>query len=157
MLWCSYRICMQRRLWRRGIVGVDIMPCEYFINNQCHLILEWQPRRYITEAFCRDICRGRFGGDKEKLIAWAKDKAKKQSARPKPELTELQKRGQERNRICNACNHTGYCMFKKDRACKRNRDWAFCKENKWPKQMKTWLSARWKPFSGIIKNLLNWF
>ncbi|RLJ02120.1 MAG: hypothetical protein DRP08_04825 [Candidatus Aenigmatarchaeota archaeon] len=54
------------------------MACEHYINNQCHLVVEWQPKRYITEAFCLSTC-GIDGPDEETkalLIEWAKAKQK---------------------------------------------------------------------------------
>lgn len=46
------------------------MSCENYKNNQCQLILEWQPNRFIDENFCNKICKRRF----DWIVEWAKNK-----------------------------------------------------------------------------------
>ena len=99
------------------------MTCKHYIENQCHLIIEWQPDRYITENFCIIKCNGNF----EKLIEWAKAK---QNGKATPE--ELYRR--ECQRICNECMPKQYCQFKDRLKCKRGlpQYQDLCRENKWP-------------------------
>ena len=103
------------------------MTCKYYINNQCDLILEWQPDRFISERFCQDICQGRFGGDTDKLIVWAKEK---QNGRATPQETYRR----ECQRICNECEPKEYCQFKDKIKCKRGLPQyvGLCPEKKWP-------------------------
>ena len=46
------------------------MICWSYKNNQCQLIIEWQPNRFIDENFCNTICKQRFGW----IAEWAKNK-----------------------------------------------------------------------------------
>jgi len=58
------------------------MTCKYYNKNQCRLILEWQPKRFIDERFCLQTC-GENGPDEETkrlLIEWAKAKQAAETA-----------------------------------------------------------------------------
>ena len=103
------------------------MICKHYKNNQCHLILEWQPKRYITEIFCQRYCKQRY----EWIIEWAKAKQKKQKSLKK-ELTVEQKYIEICNNECNQCKPKNFCAHKQLKTCKRGKPGYFCKEDKWP-------------------------
>lgn len=101
------------------------MTCKYLQSNKCQLIIEWQPDRFLDVKICNSLCRTRFGGNHDKLIAWAK--AKKNGRATKDILHK-----RECKRICNKCEPIAHCALKKKRRCKRGDRGFFCKENKWP-------------------------
>lgn len=100
------------------------MGCKYKDKKGCRVIFEavgeW---RQLHETVCNENCEPEY--------------IRKHVRSNQKVATELEKRGRERKRICNTCTPRGWCPFKKRKGwpswCgKRNREWAFCPENKWP-------------------------